>query len=261
MQMALDTALVLFWLKKLAAALLLPPLSPLLLVGFGLLVATRRRRAGMILAWTGLVLALLLATPASVGWLLRDLETAPPVDLTAPAVREAQAIVILGGGKRRNAPEYGGETINRLSLERVRYGVRLSRETGLPLLVTGGSPTGQVPEAELMQAAIEIDFGIPVRWVETAALDTRQNAQFSAAQLKAAGVARILLVTHAAHMPRAQAEFEAQGLAVIPAPTAWLGGLDANDQVLSALPGATSAYAGWYATHEWLGRIAYRLTN
>ena len=261
MQMALDPALVLFWLKKFVAIMVLPPLGPLLLIGLGLLLATRRRRTGLAIAWAGLVLALLLATPASVGWLLRDLEATPPIDLAAGAARQAQAIVILGGGKRRNAPEYGGETINRLSLERVRYGARLARETGLPLLVTGGAPTGQVPEAELMQAAIEIDFGIPVRWVETASRDTRQNAQFSAVPLKAAGVQRILLVTHAAHMPRARAEFEAQGLEVTAAPTAWLGGLDANDQVLSALPGATSAYAGWYATHEWLGRIAHRLTN
>jgi uncharacterized SAM-binding protein YcdF (DUF218 family) len=259
MQMAFDPALWLFWLKKLAAILMLPPLSPLLLIGFGLLVAVRRRRTGLALAWVGVVLAVLLATPASVGWLLRGLETAPPLDLAAS--RDAQAIVILGGGKRRNAPEYGGETINRLSLERVRYGARLARETGLPLLVTGGAPTGDVPEAELMQAAMEIDFGIPVRWIEKAALDTRQNAAFSAIELKAAGVQRILLVTHAAHMPRAQAEFEAQGLTVIAAPTAWLGGLDASDQVLGQLPGATSAYAGWYASHEWLGRLAYRLSR
>jgi len=259
MQMAFDSALVLFWLKKLVAILVLPPLSPLLLVGLGLLVATRRRRTGLALAWAGLILALVLATPASVGWLLRDLEATPPLDLAA--ARDAQAIVILGAGKRRNAPEYGGETVNRLSLERLRYGARLARETGLPLLVTGGAPTGDVPEAELMQAALEIDFGIPVRWVETASRDTRQNAQFSAVPLKAAGVQRILLVTHAAHMPRARAAFEAQGLEVIAAPTAWLGGLDTSDQVLSVLPGATSAYAGWYAAHEWVGRLAYRLSN
>jgi uncharacterized SAM-binding protein YcdF (DUF218 family) len=259
MQMAFDSALVLFWLKKLVAILVLPPLSPLLLVGLGLLVATRRRRTGLALAWAGLILALVLATPASVGWLLRYLEATPPLDLAA--ARDAQAIVILGAGKRRNAPEYGGETVNRLSLERLRYGARLARETGLPLLVTGGAPTGDVPEAELMQAALEIDFGIPVRWVETASRDTRQNAQFSAVPLKAAGVQRILLVTHAAHMPRARAAFEAQGLEVIAAPTAWLGGLDTSDQVLSVLPGATSAYAGWYAAHEWVGRLAYRLSN
>ena len=257
--MASDFALALFWLKKFVSALLLPPLAPLLLIALGLLLVRRRRRTGLALAWVGLALALALATPASVGWLLQGLETAPPVG--ADAMRQAQAIVILGAGKRRHAPEYGGETVNRLALERLRYGARLARATGLPVLVSGGAPTGDRPEAELMRAVLEEDFGVPVRWVENASLDTRQNAQLSAVALRAAGVRRVLLVTHAVHMPRAQAVFEDAGVQVIPAPTAWLGGPDAGDTLLGALPGASSAYAGWYAAHEWLGLLAYRLTR
>ena len=84
---------------------------------------------------------------------------------------------------------------------------------------------------------------------------------FSAPLLKAAGVRRVLLVTHAAHMPRTRAEFESQGIEVVAAPTAWLGNLDTSDQVLTSLPSASSAYAGWYAMHEWLGLLAARLTR
>lgn len=259
MQMAFDSALALFWLKKTVSILVQPPVAPLLLIVVGLVLATRRRRGGFALAWAGVAATLLLSTPASVGWLLHGLETAPVVD--AAALRQAQAIVVLGAGKRRHAPEYGGETVNRLALERLRYAARLVRRTGLPVLVSGGAPTGDVPEAVLMQAALEEDFRVPVRWVEKASLDTRQNAQFSAVPLRAAGVKRVLLVTHAAHMPRAQAAFEDAGLQVIPAPTAWLGGTGAGDQVLGELPGPTSAYAGWYAVHEWLGLLAYRLTR
>lgn len=255
--MDFDSALVLFWLKKLVSAFVQPPLAPLLLIAAGLLLATRRR-GGIVLAWAGLALALFLVWPASVGWMLKGLEPPP---LTAEAARGAEAIVVVGAGKRRFAPEYGGETVNRLALERLRYAARLARETGLPVLVSGGAPTGEQPEAALMKASLETDFGVAVRWVEDASLDTRQNAEFSAPLLKADGVTRALLVTHAAHMPRAKAEFEAQGIEVIAAPTAWLGNLDTNDQVLTALPSAASAYAGWYATHEWLGLIAARLTR
>ncbi|WP_050418492.1 YdcF family protein [Azoarcus sp. CIB] len=257
--MAFDSALALFWLKKTVSIMVQPPVAPLLLIAVGLLLAARWRRGGFALAWAGVVATLLLSTPASVGWLLNGLETAPVVD--AAAMREAQAIVVLGAGKRRHAPEYGGETVNRLALERLRYAARLARRTGLPVLVSGGAPTGDVPEAVLMQATLEEDFRVPVRWVERASLDTQQNALFSAVPLRAAGVRRILLVTHAAHMPRAQAAFEDAGLQVIPAPTAWLGGTGAGDQVLGELPGPTSAYAGWYAVHEWLGLLAYRLTR
>ena len=259
MQMAFDSALALFWLKKTVSIMVQPPVAPLLMIAVGLLLAARRRRGGFALAWAGVVATLLLSTPASVGWLLNGLETAPVVD--AAAMREAQAIVVLGAGKRRHAPEYGGETVNRLALERLRYAARLARRTGLPVMVSGGAPTGDVPEAVLMQATLEEDFRVPVRWVERASLDTQQNALFSAVPLRAAGVRRVLLVTHAAHMPRAQAAFEDAGLQVIPAPTAWLGGTGAGDQVLGELPGPTSAYAGWYAVHEWLGLLAYRLTR
>ncbi|WP_169132534.1 YdcF family protein [Aromatoleum evansii] len=257
--MAFDSALALFWLKKAVSIMVQPPLAPLLVIAAGLLLAARSRRAGLRLAWLGVAATLLLSTPASVGWLLNRLETAPVVD--AAAMRQAQAIVVLGAGKRRNAPEYGGETVNRLALERLRYAARLARTTGLPVLVSGGAPTGDIPEAELMQATLEEDFRVPVRWVEKASLDTQQNARFSALPLRAAGVSRILLVTHAAHMPRAQAAFEDAGLQVIPAPTAWLGGTGAGDQALGELPGPTTAYAGWYAVHEWLGLLAYRLTR
>lgn len=257
--MDLDPSLLLFWLKKLVAVAVLPPVLPLMLIVPGLALLRRHRRVGSTLAWAGVALNLALITPLTVGWLVDALE--PAATLPADAARRAQAIVVLGGGKRSYAPEFGGETVNRLSLERVRYGARLARQTGLPVLVSGGAPTGELPEAELMKAALEQDFGIPVRWIETASRDTRQNAQFSAVQLQAAGVQRILLVTHAAHMARARTEFEAQGLDVIPAPTAWLGGGEAGDRVLTLLPSQNTAYAGWFALHEWLGLIAYRLSR
>lgn len=254
--MDFDLALALFWLKKIVALTLLPPLSPLLVIACGLLLVRRHKRTGQLTAWLGLTLALFFSAPTSVGWLARGLETAPP--LTAQAAQRGQAIVILGAGKRRHAPEFGGETVNRLALERLRYGAKLARETGLPVLVTGGAPTGDAPEAELMKTTLESDFGVPVRWAERTSRDTRQNAELSAIHLHAAGIQRILLVTHAAHMPRAQAEFEAQGFEAIPAPTAWLSGPDASDQVLSLMPGANSAYVGWFAAHEWLGLLAQR---
>lgn len=255
----MDLPLLLFWAKKTVALLILPPLGPLLLTVAGLALLGRRPRLGKTLAWVGVAATLLLSTPASVGLLLKGLEQTPVLDLDA--ARSAKAIVILGGGQRRHAPEFGGAAVNRLSLERVRYGARLARRTGLPILVSGGAPTAEIPEALLMKDALERDFGLKVAWTESASRDTRDNARHSAAILKEAGIGRILLVTHAAHMPRAAAEFRAVGLEVIPAPTAWLGGPGGNEEVLDFLPSASAAYAGWFAVHEWLGRAAYWLSR
>ena len=246
-----------FLLKKLLSALVLPPLGPLLLAAVGLLLLQRHPRLGKTLAWAGLSLALLLSLPASVDLLLAPLEDFPAFD--AAGARGAQAIVILAGGKRRNAPEYQGETVSGISLERVRYGARLARQTGLPVLVSGGSPTGGVPEALLMREALEREFGARVRWTESASRDTRENALFSAQILKSAGVHRVILVTHAAHMGRALAEFAAAGIEAVPAPTAFLRDSGGDGTLLRQFPGADSAYAGWFAAHEWLGNFVRRL--
>ncbi|MGB1879583.1 MAG: YdcF family protein, partial [Gammaproteobacteria bacterium] len=63
--------------------------------------------------------------------------------------------------------------------------------------------------------ALERDFRVPVRWVESVSQNTRENARLTAGVLD---VRRIVLVTHALHMPRAMREFHAAGFDVTPAP-------------------------------------------
>ncbi len=239
-----------FLLKKLLTALLLPPAGPLLLAALGLLLARRWPRTGKALAWTGLVSLWLLATPAVTRPMLAMLEDIPPLDLAQ--AKKAQAIVVLGGGSYFAAPEYGGDTINRQTLERLRYAARLQRDTGLPLLASGGAPWGDTPEARSMKEALERDFGIKVRWIEERSADTRENAQFSAPLLREAGVKRVLLVTHAWHLRRAQAAFAAEQLEVIAAPTGYE--TSAPSIATDFLPGANGLSLGRIALHEWLGR-------
>lgn len=246
-----------FLLKKLISLLILPPLSPVLLVILGLLLLRRAPRLGRGLAWAGALIGLLLITPPLVRQLTLPLEAFDPP--TAPALAQAQAVVVLGGGARRYAPEFEGETVNRLTLERLRYGARLARQTGLPILVTGGAPENRIPEGRLMAQSLEQDFRLPVRWVEDQARDTAENARYSARLLQPDGVRRILLVTHAAHMARSVAEFEQAGFTVIPAPTAYLVGRPPSDSLLPELPNMNAAYGGWYAVHEWVGLLAQRL--
>ncbi|MDR1064655.1 MAG: YdcF family protein [Azoarcus sp.] len=248
----------LFWTKKTISALVLPPLLPFVLVFAGLVFIRRRWRGGSVLAWLGLAAGVFLSMPVTTDRMLAALEPAAPIQ---PAEAEgAQAIVILGGGRMFNAPEYGGDTVGHMTLERLRYGARLARETGLPVLVSGGSPGGGTSEAQLMKAVLEDEFRVPVTWMEDASFDTRQNARNSAALLKAAGIGRVVLVTHAFHMRRAQAEFASQGLDTVAAPTAWANSRHSGD-ILPALPSLGSFNAGWFALHEWLGLIARRFNG
>lgn len=203
-------------------ALLLPPTSLVLLALGGLLAARRLPRLGSIVAGLAVLALLVLSTPVVAVALARAVEPPPLAD---PRATRAQAIVVLGGGRALGAPEYGGETLNRETLQRVRYGAALARATGLPVLVSGGRPAGRGThaEADLMREALEREFGVAVKWIENASNTTRDNARFSAPMLRAQGIDRILLVTHAVHMPRARAQFERQGLTVTPAPTGYLG--------------------------------------
>ena len=212
---------MLFTLKKLLAALILPPMGPLLLALLGLWLArgkTRRWQGGGIaLAAAALLMLAALSLPAVGNALLAPLERHPAVG--ADRVQEAQAIVVLGGGSYYGAPEYGGDTVSPASLERLRYGARLARATGLPLLVTGGAPYGGTPEGAAMQAVLADEFRLAPRWAETESRDTAESARHTAAILAAAGVTHIALVSHAWHLPRAVLLFERAGLTVIPAPT------------------------------------------
>jgi uncharacterized SAM-binding protein YcdF (DUF218 family) len=217
-----------FLLKKLLAALILPPTGPVLLALLGLWLARskssqgdaksrRWRGGGLWLAMLALLGLLVLSLPIVGTALMAPLERHPPI--TPAQLQRVQAIVVLGGGSYRDAPEYGGDTIGVATLERLRYGARLARESRLPLLITGGSLFGGRPEGESMREALENDFGVKVRWVESVSRDTAENARLSAPTLKAAGITRIALVSHGWHLSRAVPLFEKQGLEVIPAPT------------------------------------------
>jgi len=202
------------------------------------------------------VLALVLLSLPAVAWLLvRTLYDGPVFDVAD--ARTSQAVVILGGGTRR-APEFGGDTLNRLTLERVRYGARVARLTGLPVLVSGGSTYGATPEAGLMRDALRDEFGIEARWVEDASLTTAENAARAADILRANGIGRVVLVTHSFDVPRAGAEFAMHGIASVPAATNMP--VSRLDSLTDVLPSMSALQDSYYALYEILAN-AVRLAS
>jgi uncharacterized SAM-binding protein YcdF (DUF218 family) len=239
------------WVKAVLKALVLPPTGPLLVVVLGLVVLRRRPRLGAGLAWAGVLSLLALSIPAVAAFLIRALELPAPLDRGRAA--DAQAIVILGGGTRRDAPEYGGDTLGILTLERVRYGARVAKETGLPVLVTGGSTYGGTTEAQLMREALQREFGVAVRWEENRSRTTHENAIYSAEMLRAAGIGKVILVAHAFDMRRATAEFAAAGIVTVPAAT----GIPPRGptRALDFMPGISGLQGSYYALYEILANV------
>lgn len=212
--------------------------------------------------WLSLALLYLLSTPFVAGTLALGLETMPALAEESLAHTKAEAILVLGGGRQTQAPEYGADTPGTASMERLRYAARLARRTGLPLMVSGGSPfkEEEISEAELGRQVLEEDFGLKKVLVEAESPDTRANIRLSAERLKDLGYTRVLLVTHAWHLPRALDECTRAGLDAMPAP---MGFISTNLALKPAwrqwLPSAKALWESRLLLHEYLGRLWYAL--
>jgi len=246
-----------WFLTNLFSTFLLPPLNLLLTGSVGLMINRSRPRAGGILVTSSVMLLWLCSTPYFSDAALHLLENQTRVvDLKSET---ADAIVVLGGGTYFHAPEFNGDdTVKSQTLARLRYAAKLQRETGKPILVTGGKPLGNTsPEALQMKSVLEQDFHVPVQWTEEASDNTLENARFSYPLLHKAGIKRIYLVTHAWHMPRSVMAFQAAGFEVVAAPLAFTTRYKTD--LLSFIPNADSLNNSEIFMHELIGLLWYRL--
>ena len=217
--------------KPVLTALVLPPVPLLALLLVGARLMLPRRGLGWVVVLTSVALLWLTACAGSAR-LLSQFVLLPPAAMQPDRARELKvaagskpttAIVVLGGGMEPFAPEYGVSNLSALSMERLRYGVWLSRETGLPLAFSGGVGWAQLegkPEAQVAARIASAEFGRPLTWIDEHSRDTRENAVRSAALLRPQGIRHIVLVTHGWHMPRALRAFEqaAPDMRIEPAP-------------------------------------------
>lgn len=239
------------------AAFLLPPLSLLLAFALGISLLYRRRKFARLLLFITFCLFWLSSTPYFSEGALHLLE-AHTTALDSQR-QDADAIVILGGGTYFRAPEYAGQdTVSPLTLIRLRYGAKLQRDTGKPILVTGGKPLGnKISEAQQMRTTLEQDFRVPVSWTEDASDNTFENARYSFQTLQKAGIRRIYLITHAWHMPRSAEAFRRAGFEVIEAPTAFTTRYQTD--LFTFLPNAESLRDSKFFVHEIIGLLWYRV--
>ncbi|MES2415779.1 MAG: YdcF family protein [Pseudomonadota bacterium] len=249
--------------KPLLTALAMPPLSLLLLALLGLLLINRHKRTGITLVSLALAVLWLLGCPATTAWLannaLTQYPTASPAQIRAG---KAQAIVILGGGVSPAVPEYGGEPQpGDRTFARLRYGVWLGKQTGLPVAVTGGvgwgtASDGRTSEADVIARIARLEYGLTPRWLEGQSRDTTQNAMLLAPILKRDGIRHVALVTDSWHMNRSVIAFERTGLTVTAAP---IGYIPPDGHGFTRwLPSAGSLQASQLVLKEWLGIQAGR---
>ena len=250
-------------LKPYLTAVVMPPASLLILIVLGcLLIKSNAKLARRIILSSAAALWLLSTNVFSV-WLHNQVVPSYPT-VTAALLKEksVQAIVVLGAGVVTGLPG-GDQQMTRNSLERLRLGAQLSRQSGLPLLFSGGSGWGakdtSVSEAEVAEALLLNAFGMRLNFKESSSRDTQENAANSWALLSKQGITKIVLVTHTTHMPRANIEFKALGFEVTEAavgqPT--LG----SETVLGWLPGASNLELSQSVLRELLAKLVQKIKS
>ncbi len=252
--------------KPVLTALLLPPVPLLVLMLVGARLMLPRRGLGWFVILVSVALMWFSACSGT-AQLLSRLVLHPPPALSTERLKALQAqtrpptaIVVLGGGLEPLAPEYGVSNLHHASLERLRYGIWLSRETGLPLAFSGGVGWAQpdaMPEARVAAQIAANEFGRPLKWVEDQSRDTRENAARTLALLRPAGIRQIVLVTHGWHMPRALRAFEAAAGGDIRIEAAPMGlASDTETPAMTWMPTTQGITAVRHIVREGLGRLA-----
>lgn len=252
-----------FILSKLLSAITQPLFWLALWWALALLLLSRRRRLAMAMLWGGLAVLGLLGFAAAPDALLRPLENRYPVPAADTLDRYA-GIVVLGGalGHPDSFIAHAQVPLNEAA-ERMTVPVGLLRQhPGLALVFSGGE--GRLLATGVTEAVLARDFygqqGVDMQRVrvEGGSRNTRENAQQVAKLLGERCAAPWLLVTSAAHMPRAMAEFEAVGCHVTAYPVDFRTG---NATPLTEYSLANSLLSWQAALHEWLGILVYRVTR
>jgi uncharacterized SAM-binding protein YcdF (DUF218 family) len=236
----------------------------ILLLAATALLFTRYQRAGRRLVVAGAALLLIGGLLPLSTWLILPLEDRfPRADLSG---REIAGIVVLGGPEdARVAAARQAHAVNEAA-ERFTETAALARLFPKAKIVFASGPIWILSPDDIGADAAKsllADLGIegPDRLLlERKSLNTWQNAVYTKALVNPKPGERWLLVTSAAHMPRAMGVFRQAGFPVEPWPvdyrTAGPGDalrlFDAPSEGLRRLEAAV---------REWIGLLAYRLSG
>jgi len=241
-------------------------IMPLSLVTLLLLVALFLLRRNKLRTAAGLlVLALAVlwtaSTPFVAGQLYRQIESRyPPMQMEDIPVRDC--MVVLGGAIGGLLPPRVEIDMND-AIDRIYKAAALYRAGKAPaVIVTGGNQPwskNYVAEADLIRELL-IEWGVPTEaiFLEGSSRNTRENAVYSKNVIDSMNCKDALLVTSAAHMPRAAAAFNSAGVAVTPVSTDVRAvetlGLPG---VMEFMPSASALAMTSEALREWIGQKVY----
>ncbi len=232
-----------FFLKKLATSLIVPPGVFILILLFLAFFIRNNKILCLIAMFSGLFLYLISIEP------VKDILISP-LEKSFSVTKElnADVIVILGGGS------YDSGSLKEDSLNRLLEGYFLYKKTRLPIILSGGASDEKLSDSQIM-AKILREIGIDNSKIieESKSRNTLENAFNTSEICKKRGFNRIILVTSAYHMQRALKIFQKTGLSIIPYPTDYK--TDKKYSVYSFLPKISSFSNSTKAIREYISLL------
>jgi uncharacterized SAM-binding protein YcdF (DUF218 family) len=230
----------------------------LIMTGVAAILAVRGfQRSSRLLYCLAIATFVLVGSGVPANWLLRALQDGSAVNTADWGARNA--IVLLGAGSELTdrGPELPVFSYGRLTKTFELYRECKARAAVCRIVSSGGDTHGYGrSEAELYTAMLERLGAAPADLiVEKRSLNTWQNAQFTAALLKAEMPDRVLLVSSGIHLRRAELYFTHFGIHA---------GAVRGDYVraqLSVVPSAWNILLLDQALHEYLGVLRYHVYN
>jgi uncharacterized SAM-binding protein YcdF (DUF218 family) len=249
---------LIFVATKLAVWLVYPlSLGAALLLAAYLSGLFNRKRLFHLLFWMGFGVLYLASIEPVADRLIKPLQGTEPSPLASSL--KADAIVVLGGDlKKKPFPTSDVEVAGNRTLKAARL---FKQKVAPVIVVSGGSGDLFDPdfkEADLMKALL-VELGVPGGkiLVETRSRNTRENALYAKEELDRVGAKKIILVTSAFHVPRAQALFRRLGIEVVPAPSDYFT-IDRKFNPFSFIPDTGSLERSQLAVKEYVAMTFYR---
>jgi uncharacterized SAM-binding protein YcdF (DUF218 family) len=165
---------------------------------------------------------LIISTPLVPGLILNSLENRyPPITAEQLSVAETDGqyhIVVLGGGHGFDDRLPPNSLLSTQALARLSEGIRIHIQLSNSILVLSGySSSGRTTQAEMLQQTAVLLGVDPEKTItQKEPANTYEEGKVYAERF--AGSKKVILVTSAAHMPRAVGVFHHFGINVMPSP-------------------------------------------
>ena len=242
------------YLHKIFPLIVSPLFIILGLIVLGIIIESKRT------SFLGIIILIISSLPIVSNRLINHLEVNYQLS-NASGADTANAIVVLSGMVRTIKTKESFDYEWGEAADRIFAGIDLFKENkAASLILTRGKLPWSVgkPEGEYLRD-VAIKLGVPKENILlTENVENTDQEAISIKKLFKINDPKVILVTSAFHMPRAQKVFEAAGIQVIPFPVDFRSGAS-KQTFMSFIPSASSLSNTSFFVREMIGRTYYNL--